>query len=633
MSTPWHNDAAVIGRLRLPVQAGESAATQQRLGAVLRNAELRPSRLGAPAILCLHRFRDPAPGIRWADYSQTYPPPAWQRSVTQELDRLVAQAARPALTAVPGSAEAVLFSDRAEMLACLALDWLSGTVRSNWWWATLLRRDDPQAVLAREWISFPQFVPLALEYLTRRGQAVAFAMRISDELAGGLLGRVLDAFGIQKCEDTPGGPEPASQDELKHRRPDVARGPTSFVAPWSSVVPEADAPRLTAARRVFLAQALMLRRAPAVVRSTAFQRAVAAWGADGHSGVFTPAFVELHATSPETLDRSAAENEARSAIATGHEPRQEGEHDDGFSPNNRGADAEQCQRAQIDAARVAPKQAMGKTRPRRLEADSPGDPPQDRSRTDSQSWAAPANSSIVAPCQPVSANAEPDPFTAQEAVNEIPRVESSFAGAFFLINVAQALGLYSDFTCPRGNNLELDIWDFLGLLAAQFVGSGLEDDTLAQALAELAGRTPEPRPGASFHPPQKWQVPDEWLGPFPEPFAWKEEIREGRVQVAHPAGFLMKDEALQDAPEDAADLDRWVTWVASYIRARLRRAIGRQDAAEFLCRVQGSFEISAMHMDVYYSLQNYPTEIRLAGLDRDPGWVPAAGRYVAYHFD
>ena len=40
-----------------------------------------------------------------------------------------------------------------------------------------------------------------------------------------------------------------------------------------------------------------------------------------------------------------------------------------------------------------------------------------------------------------------------------------------------------------------------------------------------------------------------------------------------------------------------------------------------------------MHVDVYYSLQTYPTEIRLAGLDRDPGWIPAAGRYVAYHFD
>ena len=134
-------------------------------------------------------------------------------------------------------------------------------------------------------------------------------------------------------------------------------------------------------------------------------------------------------------------------------------------------------------------------------------------------------------------------------------------------------------------------------------------------------------------PPQKWQLPEGWLEPFPEPFEWKEEIRGGRVQVPHPAGFLLKDTALDDAFDTSTELERWVTWIASYIRARLQSAIGRQDAAQFLCRVQGSIEISAMHVDIYYSLQDYPTEIRLAGLDRDPGWVPAAGRYVAYHFD
>jgi hypothetical protein len=25
--------------------------------------------------------------------------------------------------------------------------------------------------------------------------------------------------------------------------------------------------------------------------------------------------------------------------------------------------------------------------------------------------------------------------------------------------------------------------------------------------------------------------------------------------------------------------------------------------------------------------------VRLAGLDRDPGWVPAAGRRVAFHYE
>jgi hypothetical protein len=27
-----------------------------------------------------------------------------------------------------------------------------------------------------------------------------------------------------------------------------------------------------------------------------------------------------------------------------------------------------------------------------------------------------------------------------------------------------------------------------------------------------------------------------------------------------------------------------------------------------------------------------PLQIRFAGLDRDPGWVPAAGRFITFHF-
>ena len=32
-------------------------------------------------------------------------------------------------------------------------------------------------------------------------------------------------------------------------------------------------------------------------------------------------------------------------------------------------------------------------------------------------------------------------------------------------------------------------------------------------------------------------------------------------------------------------------------------------------------------------LAELPIAIRLAGLDRDPGWIPAAGRSVAFHFE
>lgn len=80
-------------------------------------------------------------------------------------------------------------------------------------------------------------------------------------------------------------------------------------------------------------------------------------------------------------------------------------------------------------------------------------------------------------------------------------------------------------------------------------------------------------------------------------------------------------------------LARWTGWIAGYLRARLMRALGREDAAQLLCRIPARLRITLAHLHVFIRLDEHPIEIRLAGLDRDPGWIPAAGRYVAFHVD
>ena len=72
------------------------------------------------------------------------------------------------------------------------------------------------------------------------------------------------------------------------------------------------------------------------------------------------------------------------------------------------------------------------------------------------------------------------------------------------------------------------------------------------------------------------------------------------------------------------------------IRARLRTALGAQsddDAATMLCRHFARVRATETHVDVFFGLADLPLQIRFAGLDRDPGWVPAAGRFIAFHFD
>jgi hypothetical protein len=43
--------------------------------------------------------------------------------------------------------------------------------------------------------------------------------------------------------------------------------------------------------------------------------------------------------------------------------------------------------------------------------------------------------------------------------------------------------------------------------------------------------------------------------------------------------------------------------------------------------------VTATHLDVFFSLADLPIAIRLSGLDRDPGWTPAAARFIAFHFE
>lgn len=73
-----------------------------------------------------------------------------------------------------------------------------------------------------------------------------------------------------------------------------------------------------------------------------------------------------------------------------------------------------------------------------------------------------------------------------------------------------------------------------------------------------------------------------------------------------------------------------------YLHARLRRALG-DDAPEALasmvCCHAARIDCTATTLDVHLALAALPIEIRIAGLDRDPGWIPAAGRSLAFHFE
>jgi hypothetical protein len=247
------------------------------------------------------------------------------------------------------------------------------------------------------------------------------------------------------------------------------------------------------------------------------------------------------------------------------------------------------------------------------------------------------------------------------ALDEV-RIETAFGGIFYLVNVGLFLELYCDFTMPAGENLGLSIFDFIALIGRRLLDEQLKDDPVWELLAQLAGRSELDVPGKEFEAPQEWRLPAQWLEAFPEegPLEWTIEGR--RLLVKHPAGFLVLDVALAGDPaeqlehelmvykacanevlnrttftfsRDGSSLEQWLDWVAPYIRARLYRAFGDPDGFDpvrMLCAQHASILLTEVHLDIFFALSEHPVAIRLAGLDGDPGWVPAAGRFVRFHY-
>jgi hypothetical protein len=69
--------------------------------------------------------------------------------------------------------------------------------------------------------------------------------------------------------------------------------------------------------------------------------------------------------------------------------------------------------------------------------------------------------------------------------------------------------------------------------------------------------------------------------------------------------------------------------------ARIAAAVGipARSTLRFLARRGARIVLSDTRLDVHFPLATHPLSIRIAGLDRDPGWVPAFGRIIEFHYE
>jgi hypothetical protein len=80
---------------------------------------------------------------------------------------------------------------------------------------------------------------------------------------------------------------------------------------------------------------------------------------------------------------------------------------------------------------------------------------------------------------------------------------------------------------------------------------------------------------------------------------------------------------------------RWLGALAQYLAARLAAACGDPPgltALQRTIRQRGTVHCEGSEVIAAFSLERHPLALRLAGLDRDPGWVPLAGRTIRFEF-
>lgn len=214
------------------------------------------------------------------------------------------------------------------------------------------------------------------------------------------------------------------------------------------------------------------------------------------------------------------------------------------------------------------------------------------------------------------------PVSARGAIRQ-----TDFGGLPFLLNAFIALGLWGDFTRPGDGLPGLSPFELLVLLGKHWFGRAFIADPLHDVLRDLAGLQRDEVAGRHFQAPP-WSVLDSWLLPWPQA---KARSRHGAMW--HPAGFALND---PDASSRSALRQRrhWTVALARYLRARSAMAlgVGADEALVLLCCCKATLDIGGESMTVHLSLQDHPLEVRMAGLDRDPGRLAGCVHAVAFEF-
>ncbi len=684
----------IISRLRVKSGNSDPLLMKLRFERLFGAGNILPSGLPPKAIICIKNLRDPAPQTLSLKSNDIRSSAAWEKSVAREIEKLFRRAFRPYNESVPAHAESVIFLNKAELLACLADDWCGAMLNQNWWWRSLFRHLDRTQTVADIWVEAVQYAPHALQILAKNNTVAAFVNKLQPAEAEKLLRRMIEVFSLYKLQNALDAPFIAEKKSVPQKygvRLDKKKSTEQKKAEFlretfiSKLVPEINFRPLAFEKKILLAVGLTLARAPRAVRAAKFAAELRTLKIE--SGL--PQKTEMRKTEITSQKQEIYIEQFEKNIKTLTEKREK-RSPVIFSKSEIEIEKSTEQKKETDFEKtenlkIQTTEKQKKISETKAEIKPPRKPENKTAEIIFQSFKAEKSVDFDKPeneskdvqfnqdeknIKEVKAERKPEKFsifsgeTAEEIEPETEPFEiiirTNFGGVFYLLNLALYLKLYRDFSEPLGDEIELNIWDFVALLSREFLGEKIQDDPVWNLLGRLAGRGDEDF-GSDLTVSGEWRISPDWLKTFTSKEKWFWSKNSDRLVVRHSENFCIIDvekndskdqleneleiykeyfgeiveaEIFEISPELSAS-ERWLKNLFGFTERRLLQSLEietRGKLNEILFEQQATVAISETHFDATFSLADLPLQVRFSGLDRDPGWIPAAGKYVGFHF-
>ena len=211
-------------------------------------------------------------------------------------------------------------------------------------------------------------------------------------------------------------------------------------------------------------------------------------------------------------------------------------------------------------------------------------------------------------------------------------VPTQLGGVLYLINLMVALDLPDCFEAGWRLATGVGPWGLLHALGWELAmqdGAAPGADMLWPALAHLDGRAPDQAAGIRLprRRPRRWPS-------FDLPPAWLDGLPDAAAQPLAIARARRRQEIAALRCRYPPLLARWLALALPFVALRLRLALGLPAEASPapLLWLPGQLYVTRTHVDLVASLEHISLPVRLAGLDRNPGWLPDFARVVTFHF-